>query len=305
MIEFRHLHLLRAIQAGGGLSAAAQRLFLTQSAVSHQLKALEHDLGLPLVERAARPFTLTPAGRRVLQLAERVVPALEDCLRDLAKLKDGAAGELRIAVECHTCYDWLMPAMDTFRQAWPEVELDLLGGFQPDPEGLLLSGRADLIVTSEPSARSGVTRQALFAYEIVALLPHGHRLATKKYLEAPDFAAETLIAYPVPGERLDVVRRVLTPAGITPARRDAELTSAILQLVASRRGIAALPAWSVATYLAHDYVLAKPITHAGLWGELHTALRAGDIRRAYVRDFIDILRRESFAKLPGIRASGA
>ena len=300
-IEFRHLRLLQAVVDSGGLTAAAERLHLTQSAVSHQLKALEAALEQPLLERASRPLQLTTAGKRLLQLAEATQPLVEAALRDLAKLKDGEAGELRIAVECHTCYDWLMPAMDAYRVAWPRVELDLLGGFQSDPVGLLLENRADLVITSEMSARKGVVFTPLFGFEMLALLPPDHALATKKFLLPADFANETLITYPVPEDRLDLIRRVLAPAGIKPARREAQLTVAILQLVASRRGLAALPAWAVEPYLQRGYITARAIGKHGLWGELHAAARAGDASRAYVMDFIETVKRESFARLPGVR----
>ena len=301
-IEFRHLRLLQAIVDSGGLTAAAERLHLTQSAVSHQLKALEKALEQPLVERAARPLQLTPAGERLLQLAQATLPQVEAALRDLAKLKDGEAGELRIAVECHTCYDWLMPAMDAYRAAWPHVELDLLGGFQSDPVGLLLENRADLVITSEMSSRKGISFAPLFGFEMLALLPPDHALAARKFLLPADFASETLITYPVPEDRLDLIRRVLAPAKIKPARREAQLTVAILQLVASRRGLAALPAWAVEPYLQRGYVAARPIGKHGLWGELHAAVRAGDAARAYVLDFIETVKYESFARLPGVRA---
>ena len=301
-IEFRHLRLLQAMVDSGGLTAAAERLHLTQSAVSHQLKALEAALDQPLVERASRPLQLTPAGKRLLQLADATLPQVEAALRDLAKLKDGESGELRIAVECHTCYDWLMPAMDAYRVAWPQVEMDLLGGFQSDPVGLLLENRADLVITSEMSKRKGVSFAPLFGFEMLALLPPDHALATKKFLLPKDFARETLITYPVPDDRLDLIRRVLAPAKIKPARREAQLTVAILQLVASRRGVAALPAWAVEPYLQRGYVAARPIGKHGLWGELHAAMRTGDASRAYVLDFIETVKRESFARLPGVRA---
>ncbi len=301
-IEFRHLRLLQAVVDSGGLTAAAERLHLTQSAVSHQLKALEEALEQPLVERASRPLQLTPAGKRLLLLAQSTLPQVEAALRDLAKLKDGEAGELRIAVECHTCYDWLMPAMDAYRAAWPHVELDLLGGFQSDPVGLLLENRADLVITSEMSSRKGISFAPLFGFEMLALLPPDHALAARKFLLPADFASETLITYPVPEDRLDLIRRVLAPAKIKPARREAQLTVAILQLVASRRGLAALPAWAVEPYLQRGYVAARPIGKHGLWGELHAAVRAGDAARAYVLDFIETVKRESFARLPGVRA---
>lgn len=303
-IELRHLRLLRAVAEAGGLTAAAERLHLTQSAVSHQLKALEATLDMPLLDRATRPPQLTAAGRRLLALEQDVAPHVDAALRDLAKLRDGEAGELRVAVECHTCYDWLMPAMDAYRDAWPRVELDLLGGFQADPAGLLLDGRADLVVTSEDAPRGGLVARPLFSYEMLALMPPGHPLEKRKWLMPADFADHTLITYPVPDGRLDLVRRVLAPAGVKPPRREAELTVAILQLVASRRGLTALPAWAVAPYLERGYVAARPIGRHGLWAELHAAVREADAARAHVADFIETVMRESFARLPGIRPVG-
>ncbi|OYW14779.1 MAG: LysR family transcriptional regulator, partial [Hydrogenophilales bacterium 12-64-6] len=202
---------------------------------------------------------------------------------------------------CHTCYDWLMPAMDSYRDVWPGVELDLLGGFQADPVGLLLDGRADLVITSETVPRAGVAYAPLFGFEMLALLPPDHPLAAKKWLLPADFAGHTLITYPVPEDRLDLIRRVLAPAGIKPARREAQLTVAILQLVASRRGLAALPAWAVAPYLERGYIAARRIGKHGLWAELHVAVREADAARAYVADFIETVKRDSFARLPGIR----
>ena len=300
-IELRHLRLLQAVTETGGMTAAADRLHLTQSAVSHQLKSLEDALGLPLVERTARPVQLTAAGRRLLALAQTALPQVDAALRDLAKLKDGDAGELRIAVECHTCYDWLMPAMDSYRDVWPGVDLDLLGGFQADPVGLLLDGRADLVITSEATPRAGVTHAPLFGFEMLALMPPAHALAKRKHVLPRDFANETLITYPVPEDRLDLIRRVLQPAGIKPARREAQLTVAILQLVASRRGLAALPAWAVAPYLERGYIAARPIGAHGLWAELYATVRSTDADRAYLADFIETVKRDSFARLPGIR----
>jgi LysR family transcriptional regulator for metE and metH len=191
--------------------------------------------------------------------------------------------------------------MDSYRDVWPGVELDLLGGFQADPIALLLEQQADLVVTSDPTPRAGVTYAPLFGFEMLALLPPGHALAAKKWLLPRDFAGHTLITYPVPEDRLDLVRRVLAPAGIKPPRREAQLTVAILQLVASRRGLAALPAWAVAPYLERGYIVARPIGKHGLWAELHVAVREADAPRAFVSDFIETVKRDSFSRLPGIQ----
>jgi LysR family transcriptional regulator for metE and metH len=298
ILELRHLRTLHALREAGNLLRAATLLNLTQSALSHQIKLLEEHHGLPLFERKSLPLRFTPAGERLLQLADAVLPLVATTERDLARLAQGVAGTLRIAVECHTCFDWLMPAMDVFRGRWPEVELDIVSGFQADPIGLLHTGRADVAIVAEPDASEPVDFHALFSFEIVALVAKDHALAGREFLRAEDFASDTLITYPVPDDMLDVVRQVLQPAGIAPpARRTTELTVAMLQLVASKRGIATLPMWAAQNYLQRDYVLAKRITAQGLTGKLYCACLPELSNKAYLSDFVATIRESSYLNL--------
>lgn len=303
-LELRHLKTLLALAETGSVSQAAKRVFLTQSALSHQLKALEDHYGLALFERKTQPLRFTPAGERLLVLARDVGARIASAERDIARLREGDAGELRIAVECHTCFDWLMPAMDVFRQHWPAVELDIVSGFHADPVGLLLTRRADLAITSEAEPQDGVVYQPLFAYDMVVIMAKDHPQAGKAVWQAEDFADETLIHYPVPDVMLDLVRKVLKPAGINPARRTSELTVAIIQLVASRRGVAAMPFWAVKPYLDRGYVASARIGEAGLQSELYVALRSDDAGLAYMNDFLATVREQSFATLPGLSVLG-
>ena len=300
MLEIRHLKFLAAVRETGSLTAAAARVNLTQSAASHMLAGLEHYLGMALVERGRRGARFTPAGERLLLLADRVLPEMEAARAELKQMSsEPPVEQLRIAVECHTCFEWLMPAMDAYRKLRPAAELDLVGGFHSEPLSLLLENKADCVIVSESRKQSGIAYFPLFRYEMLALLPLDHALAKRAYLNAQDFAASTLITYPVPDRMLDLVRRVLKPAGIDPPRRTAELTIAILQLVASRRGLACLPGWAVENYIERGYVLAKPIGRKGLWGELYMAIRS---REKNARaDFARTLRQTVSKALPGVK----
>ena len=302
-LELRHLETLLALAECGSLSKAAARLFLTQSALSHQLKALESHFGAALVEKNVRPLRFTAIGQRLLELARAVLPQVAEAGRDVARLAQGHAGPLRIAVQCHNCFDWLMPAMDAYRSLWPEVELDIISGFVVDPLPLLERGEAELaVVHDKPDARPTLAFSALFRYESVALMSPRHPLAAKHWLEAEDFAKETLITYPVPDEMLDVMKHCLTPAGIDPKRRTAELTVAILQLVASGRGVAALPSWAVGNYLERGYVVSRPIGRDGLRCELYAATRRAGAEAADIREFIALTRTLSLTELRGVSA---
>src|ERR687894_676799 len=184
MLELRHLRTLIALADEGNLTRAARRVFLSQSALSHQIQLLEEHYEADLFERKSHPLRWTPVGQRLVALAREVEHLVRDAERDVARIREGRSGELRIAVECHSCFEWLMPSMDTFRDHWPDVELDLVSGFHADPLGLLDEDRADLVIVSREQPRRGLVFHPLFRYEIPALLAKGHPMAAKPYLTA-------------------------------------------------------------------------------------------------------------------------
>ena len=301
MLEIRHLKSLKAIAETGKLSLAAERVFLSQSALSHQIRVLETHYDITLFKRSANGLRFMPAGQRLLDLANELLPLIEKSERDLIRLKSDQSGELRIVLECHTCFDWLTPVMDTFRRAWPEVEIDLVAGFHSDPWRLLDEGIADIVIGGLPQKMGHLKYLPLFKFEIMAVLPPDHSKRKKARFLAEDFIDETIITYPVPEERIDVIQNLLRPANIMVERRTAELTVAIMQLVASRRGIAALPSWGIQSYVNHDYVIAKSIGKKGLWSDLNATGTAETLSRRYTIDLVSIIKRTCAAQLDGIK----
>src|SRR4051812_7204075 len=106
MLELRHLRTLSALHSAGSLVRAAQLLNLTQSALSHQIKLMEDRYGGPLFKRKSMPTAFPATGARLLALADSVLPAVEQAERGVARLSQGDQGQLRVALECHTCFDW-------------------------------------------------------------------------------------------------------------------------------------------------------------------------------------------------------
>lgn len=304
MIEIRHLKTLAALRDAGSLVEAAERIHLTQSALSHQIKDLEERLNCSLFIRKTRPICFTSAGQRLLTLADEVLPMVRNAERDIMRLAGGETGRLNICIECHSCFDWLMPTIDHFRQQWPEVELDLSTGFSFQPLPALARGDLDLVITSDPEPRTGIHYEPLFSYEAVLVMGRQHRLVARRHVQPQDLASETLITYPVERDRLDVFTRFLDPADIEPADvRTAELTVMIMQLVASGRGVAALPNWAVHEYLQREYVAARPLGEKGLWCTLHAAMREDQKDADFMVDFLNTAREVTFRNLNGIRSA--
>jgi LysR family transcriptional regulator for metE and metH len=300
VIEIRHLRSLLALADAGTVSGAADRVCLTQSAVSHQLRALEAHYGVAMVKRQGQSVTITEAGQRLVSLARAVTNEVLGAERDLVKFTKKPMATLRIALECHTCFDWLMPIMDAFRPQWPEVELDLVSGFHSHPLELLEDGKADLVIGSDHKPRRDVVYRPLFRFEVVAVLPNDHPLKAKRYLTASDFVDQTLITYPVPDGRIDLIRKVLRQANVRPKRRTAELTVAILQLVASHRGVAALPSWAIKKYMDYGYVIGRRIGRRGLQSNLYGATTAALAPQPFIQAFLGTTQRTCFATLDGI-----
>jgi LysR family transcriptional regulator for metE and metH len=300
VLELRHLRTLTAIAELGTLVKAAERLHVTQSALSHQIRQLETHYGMPLFERSARTLRASAAGERLLQLANRVLAEVRAADQELAVLRDGAGTTFRAALECHTCFDWLTPVLGRFRERWPAVEVDLVAGFHPDPVRLLKSGKADIVIGSDLNDTRGLTKIPLFRFEIMAVLPPGHALAGRKWLRPEDFRDETLITYPVPEKRIDLIREFLTPAGVAPRRRTTELTVAIVQLVASSRGLAALPDWGIRNYVDYGHVISRRIGRHGLWSNLYVIAPDKLAATAPIRDFAEIARASCFSTLTSI-----
>jgi LysR family transcriptional regulator for metE and metH len=304
MIEIRHLKTLAALRDAGSLVEAAERVHLTQSALSHQIKDLEERLNCSLFIRKTRPICFTSAGQRLLTLADELLPMVRSAERDIMRLAGGETGRLNICIECHSCFDWLMPTIDHFRQHWPEVELDLSTGFSFQPLPALARGDLDLVITSDPEERSGIHYIPLFSYESILVMSRQHRLVARRHIQPEDLAQETLITYPVEQNRLDVFTRFLDPADVEPAEiRNAELTVMIMQLVASGRGVAALPNWAAHEYLEREYIAARPLGEKGLWCTLYAAMREDQKDADFMVDFLSTARDVTFRNLNGIRSA--
>lgn len=304
MIELRHLKTLSALRDAGSLVEAAERVHLTQSALSHQIKDLEDRLNCSLFIRKTKPICFTSAGQRLLTLADEILPMIRNAEREIARLAGGEAGRLNLCIECHSCFDWLMPTIDHFRQHWPEIELDLSSGFSFQPLPALARGDLDLVITSDPEERSGICYIPLFTYESCLAISKQHRLMARRYVHPEDLAQETLITYPVEQQRLDIFNHFLDEASVEPAAiRTAELTVMMLQLVASGRGVAALPNWALHEYLQRDYIAAKPLGEKGVWCTLYAAIRDDQKEAEFMVDFLNTAKEVSFRNLTGIKTA--
>ncbi|NRF25748.1 HTH-type transcriptional regulator MetR [Vibrio coralliilyticus] len=301
MIELKHLKTLATLRDTGSLTATATTLHLTQSALSHQIKDLEARIGGQLFLRKTRPVRFTSEGEILLNLADQVLPRLARAENELASLKEDVNGRLHMAIECHSCFQWLMPALREYQVAWPSVTLDFSSGFGFEPLPALMSGELDLVITSDIQPRSEVHYEPLFDFEMRLVTTTNHPLAANTSVEPSDLENETMLSYPVQKNRLDVVKHFLHPAGIEPAKwKQADNTLMLVQMVSAGLGVAALPNWAISEFSRQGLISSISLGD-GLWRRLFAATRNSDKDKRYLQAFFNTARQQSKSHLEGIK----
>ena len=271
MIEVKHLKTLQALRNCGSLAAAAATLHQTQSALSHQFSDLEQRLGFRLFVRKSQPLRFTPQGEILLQLANQVLPQISQALQ---ACNEPQQTRLRIAIECHSCIQWLTPALENFHKNWPQVEMDFKSGVTFDPQPALQQGELDLVMTSDILPRSGLHYSPMFDYEVRLVLAPDHPLW----------------------------RHFLQPAGVSPSLKSVDNTLLLIQMVAARMGIAALPHWVVESFERQGLVVTKTLGE-GLWSRLYAAVRDGEQRQPITEAFIRSARNHACDHLPFVKSA--
>ena len=288
MLDRIHLSIVQEVERLGSLTAAAGALHVTQSALSHSMKKLEVQLGTAIWQREGRGLRLTQAGQYLLAVANRVLPQLtlaEDRLRQFAQ---GERGALRIGMECHPCYQWLLKVVSPYLAAWPDVDVDVKQKFQFGGIGALFGYEIDLLVTPDPLYKPGLVFEPVFDYEQVLVVNAAHELARKEYVTPRQLADQVLVTYPVPIDRLDIYNMFLMPAGVAPRRhKTIETTDIMLQMIASGRGVAALPLWLVQEYASLIDIVPVRIGKHGIAKQIFLGARETDVDIDYLRAFIE------------------
>jgi LysR family transcriptional regulator for metE and metH len=294
-LEVRHLRLIAGIAEAGSMTKAATGLHLTQSALSHQLRDIESRFNTPFFLRVGKRMVLTAAGRRVLESASRILEELlrvEEDIRQLAEHRDGV---IRVATQCNTGYHWLPPLLARFNRKHPRVTVSIRPDTTDRPVQALLDGELDLAILTNDVSDPRLRLRRLFTDEMVALVSRQHPWASRAWVSPRQMASEHLLLYSSSPEESFVLRRILSPAGLTPKRVSfIMLTEAMIEMAKAGLGVAVLPRWSALPAIADRSVAALSITRTGIRRNWTAATLKAQTDPAWLTDFIDLISAQAF-----------
>ncbi len=289
MIERIHLRILHGVAEQGSLTRAAEDLCLSQSALSHAIKKLEYQVGTSLWVKDGRKLQLTQAGNYLLKESQRLLPQFDRIDAVLRQFAAGDKGTLRIGMECHPCYKWLLSIVEQFLAQWPGVDVDVKQQFQFGGMAALFSNEIDVLVSPDPLFKPGILFRPVFPYEQVLAVSNLHPLSKKRWITPEDVLEQVLYTYPVERERLDIYKEFLTPAGCTPKRhKEIETTEIMMQLVAANRGVAAMPSWLVNERSEALNIRGVQFGEKGISKYIHLGVREQDTHTPYIESFLEL-----------------
>ena len=287
MLERFHLEVLAAIKEQGTLTQAAESLNLSQSALSHSIKKLEGLIKTPVWQKEGRNLRLTNAGEQILTLANRVLPQFRHTEHLLRQIAEGEMGSLRIGMECHPCYQWLLKVIEPYLERWPDVDIDVKQEFQFSGLNALDSYEIDILVTPDPLYKPNVTFIPVFDYEHRLVVSTTHPLAQQSSVTPEQLSEEVLFSYPVAPERLDIYSQFLNPAKCAVKQhKTIETTEIMLQMVAAGRGVCALPGWLADEFAKTMAIKSLRFGKEGISKQIFVGMRTGEEQLNYLSDFI-------------------
>lgn len=274
-LDARQLRALCLLGMTGSFTETARRLHLTQSAISHSMKALESELGMGLIERSGRKALLTQAGQTLVARAEKILVEMGKARGELQHLARWGGSRLRVGASSTACQYLLPPVIREFRRQFPhwQIEIssrDTLSGLDDVKEGVI-----DLALCMDaPGTERDLEFRPLFSEEIRVAIPAGHRWETQKSVTIGELVKEPLLSYSATSYLSQIIRTHIEREGLRMPPSAIELGSleAIKEMVKLGMGVALMPAWVASTEIADGSLLMLPLSGRKLtrrWGIAH------------------------------------
>lgn len=299
-LNTNRLRILREVAARGTITAAAEALYLTPPAVSHQLVALEREVGVPLLERTARSIRLTGPGRRLVAHSEIILAQCETALADVIAFANEVSGEVRISVFQTAAQSIALPALANVAERYPGLELTIrelepvraLPALRAGQLDIALSHEWDFVPTPDDPS---ITRYNLLAEPIMVLLPVGHALAEGP-VRLKDLAHERWCVAKEDTESRQAVERVAQAAGFQPdVILESNYFRAIGSAVEAGLGVGVAP---LMTDLRGLDIAIKPLVEPALTRRIFAAVRAGSGETPAIRAVLDAMIEAARERVP-------
>ncbi|MCB0278739.1 MAG: LysR family transcriptional regulator [Calditrichaeota bacterium] len=264
MLETKSLKIIQTIAESNSLTEASRKLFLSQSALSHQLKQIEDLIGKQVFHRINKKLVLTDIGKLIVNAAHEILPILAKCNNQIQNYVNGEQTIISICTQCNTSYHWLPQVIKQFERSYSGTRIQISTEATGNPTEFLLNGEIDLAIVIDPQPNKLFVFHELFIDDVFLLVSNQHPLSQKPYVRVSDFADLNYIMFSDRFENNLFAKHMLIPAGIRPKTiTKVQFTEATIEMVKANLGVAVMSKWLVKPFLASSELTAVKITKSG------------------------------------------
>lgn len=286
-MEIKFLRLIKTIKEEGNIANSSEKLFLTQSALSHQLKDLESQLGFKVFHRTRHQWFLTDEGQELYKIACEVIGSIEKGLKTIKQIRTGSSGKVRVSTECYSFYQSLPSFIQKLGILYPEIEVDMILEATHQPIPKILSKEIDIAIVTKKPLNKGLRSIEVYEDEIFAILHKENPLSNLDYLDSHHFAEIHLIIHSFPLETVSVYEQYLKPQGVNPKKISAiPLTEVALEMLRANMGILCMPKWALKSFKLSEELNYLKIGINGCKRIHYLVIRKEDASKKYINDFL-------------------
>ncbi len=296
-MEIKNFKLIKTIAEEGSLANSTAKLFLTQSALSHQLKELELQLGFKVFFRSRNKWTLTEEGEELYRVGNSVIEYIEKGLDNIKQIQTKSTGSIKVSTECYSFYHGFPNFIQKMGRLYPEINIELILESTHHPIEKLQAKEIDTaIVTTKPTDKNLLALR-FFEDEIFAIMHKENPVGDKKYISADEFCNQHLIIHSYPLETVSIHQQFLKPNKVSPLKISAvPLTQVALEMIDANLGITCMPKWALKSFKLSDDIVYKQIGRKGLKREHYLVIRKPDENKKHINDFISNFKEHFFVK---------
>lgn len=279
---------MKTIADEGNIAKSSERLFLTQSALSHQLKELELQLGVKVFVRKRNEWKLTDEGKELYLLADSVLVSIDEKLKHIKTIKQNSGGKIRISCECFTFYQLFPEFLQEMKLLYSDIQIEFVFEATHRPTQKILDGEVDIAIVTSKSHNESFFYKKIMSDELFMLMHEEHVLNKKAYVEAGDFVDVDLLIHSLPLETVSVYENFLKPNHVFPKSiTPIPLTEVAMEMVSSNTGVMCVPKWSLKSFRIPETLVFKPMTSKGLGRDLFIAMKGETKKLKHTSDFIN------------------
>ncbi|WP_350288471.1 LysR family transcriptional regulator [uncultured Croceitalea sp.] len=292
-MELKYFRLIKTIVEEGNLANSSERLFLTQSALSHQLRELEERLGFKVFNRTRNKWELTQEGIELYKLANKLFSSIDEVFTNIRDIKGSSKSSIKLSAECQSFFHSIPSFIQKMGILYPEINIDVALGATHQSISQLLSNEIDIaIVTAIPDSDK-LFNTPVFKDEIFAVMHKENPLNDLDFLDAGHFGEIHLLINSFPLEGVAVYEQFLKPNRIHPTKISAiPFTEITLSMINANMGIMCAPKWQLKSFHLSEDVVFKRIGKNGLKRTHYLVVKEEVRNRKYIHDFISNFKEE-------------